>query len=289
MQLQPCTDPRCAVHARGADPAKVAAFTCARQVLRAYDRADAIVLLEQELTSPDVGGQRVVIPFQSSALAAGQSERIAMTKPRQPQRQPHTFRAERLFFSRASDLATWRIDDILMNGRSQLDGHGRLPAELFSSDVAGPGLRAFDRIEKPLEIEIVVTRTSGEGPATLIASVVGFATYESRVMPMKTDLRVKPNLTAQITETCTQSLQVFQFLIEDGIDWLIHDLRVDGQSLFQQKGDIPGDMFASDAITSFVDFGVFRADSRVEIQATYIGADPEGKAFVGEFRGQEAP
>ncbi len=285
--VSPCLDIRCPVHARGADPARASLWTCARQILRAHDRADAIALLGQESPPPDLGSSRVILQLRSSSpLGTGQSERLTPIAPAGPPRRPiHYFRAERLLLGANDD--SWRVDDFLLGGRSQIAPHGRLPAEMFSNRVAGAGLRVFDRIAAPLQVELAVTRVHGTNPKILIGAILGSATYEPRTLAVNSGARVRQGASVQIDHTCAQSVEVHQLVIEDGGDWIIHDVEIDERSTFVQSGDLPGEMFLSDVLDSFASFGVIRNQSHVRIHATYVGYDPEGSVFRGEFRGQE--
>ena len=283
---QPCTDDRCPVHARGADPARVSPLTCARQVLRAYDRADAVALLEQEPPLRDPGERRVLLQLRpSSPLSAGQSETLVLREVPQGRR-IHHFRAGRILLR---GDPSWRVDDVVMGGRSQIHPHGRLPSEMFDARIAGVGLCVFDRIAQPLHVEVSVTRVDAERPDVMIGAIVGWATYEPRSIPLRSDALAGSGSrsTVQVDQECAQPVEVHQLVIEDGGDWIVHDVEVDGRSCFAQAGDVPGDVFAPGALDSFVKFGVVRAGATVRVYATYIGDDPEGRRLVGEFRGQE--
>src|SRR5580698_9569842 len=108
IPVQPCTDPHCSVHGRGADPARTASQVCARQILRACDRAEAIALLEQEVPRDlHIDAERMIIPLQSAPLRQGESNHIRCTSS---DLEVESFRAAEIYlFTDAS----WRIDDIL--------------------------------------------------------------------------------------------------------------------------------------------------------------------------------
>jgi len=292
--VEPCVDHRCPIHARGADPTRASALTCARQILRAYDRADAIALLEQASPPPDAGSNRVLLQLRSLPIAVGASGRLELIghaetvhgETRTDRRLMHHFRAERIFLP--DDAQSWRVDDVVMGGKSQIAPHGRLPAELFGHRVADT-VRAFDRIARPIGIEIAVTRVGESRFDSLHGAVLGSATYEPRVLGVHSGSRVLGHTreSAEIAQDCVHSIEAHRFVIEDSGDWLIHDIRVDDRSLFKQPGDVPGEMFGAAVADNFVQFGVIRAGSRVRIHVSYLGDDPEGRPFVGEFRGQE--
>lgn len=70
-------------------------------------------------------------------------------------------------------------------------------------------------------------------------------------------------------------------------DWIIEDIRVDGKTQFQQKGPIPGDMFATTAIDGFVHFEECR--EYIEIDVTYIGTNKDGAPFFASVVGDADP
>jgi len=62
-------------------------------------------------------------------------------------------------------------------------------------------------------------------------------------------------------------------------DWILNDIRIGDQSQFGQAGDIPGDMFATNAIDAFINFETVQASMDVVLTATNIGAE------AAKFRG----
>lgn len=68
-------------------------------------------------------------------------------------------------------------------------------------------------------------------------------------------------------------------------DWLVNDIKIGGRSQFSQAGDIPGDMFGTTAIDSFVSFETAQLGMDVVIVVTYIGACPKGHRFYGAMIG----
>lgn len=50
--------------------------------------------------------------------------------------------------------------------------------------------------------------------------------------------------------------------------------RINGRTQFAQSGNIPGHMFATNAITSFVSLEDCKAGGEIEVDVTYIGAAP---------------
>jgi hypothetical protein len=66
-------------------------------------------------------------------------------------------------------------------------------------------------------------------------------------------------------------------------DWIVNDICIDGTSQFVQSGDVPGDMFATSAIDSFVKF--HHPGTRIEVIVTYIGLNKSGCCFTARALG----
>jgi hypothetical protein len=84
--------------------------------------------------------------------------------------------------------------------------------------------------------------------------------------------------------------QITRLVIEDpgtpgGVsDWIVNDIRVDGKSQFVQGGDLPGDVFSTDMITSFLSIETCPAGGLIEFIVTCIGFDA-GAVFTGRLEG----
>jgi hypothetical protein len=195
-EIQPCVDPACRVHGRGADPEAREVprpNPCARQILRAYDRPGAIALLErQPVESSELGEERNVLGLSSAspespgAIKPGQSHTI-LVQASQPRllvtdgRHVRSFRPERLFLSAAGTeggAADWVVNDVVLDGRSQIAPHRDLPGAIFGTEMLGT-LRAFDRISGEAPIQVTVTYV-GSNPlgVPFYASLVGITTYD---------------------------------------------------------------------------------------------------------------
>ena len=113
------------------------------------------------------------------------------------------------------------------------------------------------------------------------------------VLPLSNDQLIKPGQSARITVRP----QVLSFLIQrlfisrgedvDGnaSDWLVNDIKIGSRSQFAQSGCIPGDMFATNAIDTFVSFEPADRFADIDIVVTYNGKNPEGARFYGAFIG----
>ena len=70
-------------------------------------------------------------------------------------------------------------------------------------------------------------------------------------------------------------------------DWIVNDIKIAGRSQFLQSGDVPGDVFATNAVDSFIHFEVAKAAMDVEIIVTYIGKNEKGCPFFASITGME--
>lgn len=71
-------------------------------------------------------------------------------------------------------------------------------------------------------------------------------------------------------------------------DWVINDIMIGNRSQFAQAGDIPGDMFSSNATDGFVSFETAQVAMDVKIVVTYIGPNPGGEIFYASMIGMAA-
>jgi hypothetical protein len=71
-------------------------------------------------------------------------------------------------------------------------------------------------------------------------------------------------------------------------DWLIDDIKIGNRSQFSQAGSIPGDMFLSTAIDSFVSFETAQTAMDIRIFVTYVGQIPTGQRFHASMVGTAA-
>jgi len=90
---------------------------------------------------------------------------------------------------------------------------------------------------------------------------------------------------ASITYTTTCEVQCERFMIagagtpEGSADWVVNDITIGGLSQFNQQVDIPGDIFATNAIDSFMAFRVAPPDTDIVVTVTYIGVNEGGCPF----------
>jgi hypothetical protein len=114
---------------------------------------------------------------------------------------------------------------------------------------------------------------------------------ERVVLPLSSGTAVAPTKTVEITarpDHCFRPERLFIAAAgtEGGAaDWIVNDIKIAGRSVFSQSGDIPGDMFSSKAIDSFLSFPVSEPGQAVSIVATYIGVNENGVPFYASMVG----
>lgn len=122
-----------------------------------------------------------------------------------------------------------------------------------------------------------------------------FQPLRREILPLSTGTQVKPGQTCSIkgrpqTEHgfWPDQLNISNAGTPGGAaDWIVNDIKIAGRSQFCQSGDIPGDIFKTDAISSFVRFNAVRAAMDVDLIVTYIGKNENGCPFFGAITGME--
>jgi hypothetical protein len=202
---------------------------------------------------------------------------------------------ERLLISGEHD---WIINDIEVDGVSQLEVKNLSGALFSSGGIVARGRPAFsclyfcglDVIERESEVAVTATYV-GSNPrgAPFFASIIGDPPPQRpTVLPITTKNTLLPTGTATITAVLDQPLAIGRLEIEDmgtdggAADWIVNDIRIDETSQFMRSGDVPGDMFATNAIDSFVKF---HPGTRIELVVTYIGLNESGCCFVARLLG----
>ena len=139
---------------------------------------------------------------------------------------------------------------------------------------------------------------AGEFPFPPHAAVVTapMPTQANRdILPMSTGVPILPTQSAQITgRPQTLVFKIGRFLISNAgtaggaADWIVNDIKVGNRSQFVQSGDVPGDLFATNAIDTFVRFEAAQTAMDVVVVVTYIGLNESGAPFFGAMVGTAA-
>lgn len=205
---------------------------------------------------------------------------------------------ECIFMSEAGTpggAADWTVNDIEVDGRSQL-ARKDLPGALFGSKGIAVGPRAstafmlkgFTPVERGRELTLVVTYVGPlpEG-AYFFASAVGRRPPQRpTVLPIASKLPLLPATKTTITARVENApLEIDRIQIDEGPDWVVDDLRVDGQTLLLQEGGLPGDLFAIGAIDAFVRNDICPAGGTIELDVSYIGLAANGATFTARLEG----
>jgi hypothetical protein len=114
------------------------------------------------------------------------------------------------------------------------------------------------------------------------------------ILPMSSGTQViLPNHSASITarpqRVAFRPERVFISENGDGAaNWLVNDILIGNRSQFSQAGQIPGDIFATTAIDSFVSFETAQTAMDVVMVITYVGPTSDGQPFYGAIIGTAA-
>jgi len=115
------------------------------------------------------------------------------------------------------------------------------------------------------------------------------------ILPMSTGVPILPTQSAQITgRPQTLVFKIGRFVISNAgtaggaADWIVNDIKIGNRSQFVQSGDVPGDLFATNAIDTFVRFEAAQTAMDVVVVVTYIGLNESGTPFFGAMVGTAA-
>ena len=115
------------------------------------------------------------------------------------------------------------------------------------------------------------------------------------ILPMSTGVPILPTQSAQITgRPQVLAYRCGRFLISNAgtaggaADWIVNDIKIGNRSQFVQSGDVPGDLFATNAIDTFVRFETAQTAMDVVVVVTYIGLNESGCPFFGAMIGTAA-
>lgn len=192
----------------------------------------------------------------------------------------------------------WVINDIEIDGVSQI-GVKNLSGALFSSrGVVVGGKRAssclyfrdLDVVEQESAVAVTVTYV-GSNPSgcPLFASIIGGAPPQRpTVLPIVTKNKLPPGVTTTITAVLDQPLEIGRLEIDNtgtnggAADWVVNDICIDGTSQFRLPGKVPGDLFGTTSMDSFVKF---HPGTRIELLITYIGSNESGCCLTARLLG----
>jgi hypothetical protein len=119
--------------------------------------------------------------------------------------------------------------------------------------------------------------------------VVGSSRY---VLPLSSGVPVLPSQSVQIAARPQRDeFKCERVIVSDAgtqggaADWIVNDIRIGNRSQFVQSGDIPGDMFAVNAIDPFVGFETAGPAMDIVLIVTYIGLQEGGCPFFATMVG----
>jgi hypothetical protein len=186
------------------------------------------------------------------------------------------------------------VNEIEIAGRPQRVPKD-IPGTLFGSgSLAHVSFAGLDVVERDRELALTVTYvgTNPEGIPFFASATGSRPAQNPTVVPIAARDPLQPTIRMTIRVSApSTAFRVERFIIEDGnteggsADWIVNDLRIANRSQFAQSGDIPGDLFATNAIDTFVKFDSWPADATIEIDVTYIGLREDGALFRARLEG----
>lgn len=188
----------------------------------------------------------------------------------------------------------WIVNDVEIDGVSQLSVKN-LPGAMFGRHgVAATRRRTWsttifsglDIIERDGEVVVTVTYV-GPNPkgAFFYASIKGVhPPQRPTTLPIDSAGPIKTKATIRAKLDAPLRIELMEINCgNDGADWKIHDVRVDGATvLTQPSSPIPGNLFAMRGIDHFA---TFVPGTDIEIDVEYGGGLATGIPFVGQILG----
>lgn len=204
---------------------------------------------------------------------------------------PGAMMLERFYVScySLSSPSDWVVNDIEIDGVSQLKVKDLSGVLFHASGVVtrtrhtGSSLQ-FHGLLIESDSEVAVT-ISYVGPNPEGAIFCGsFAGGPAPQRPTQLSIASKdPIQREQIVIALDEPMRINMLEIdsgEEGVHWMIEDVRVDGKTQYLQDGPLPGDMLAWCSIGSFVSW---QEGKLIEIDAKYTGLAPTGERFIGRL------
>lgn len=252
----------------------------------------------EEAASPPPNTARIILPLNLPRVPPHQSMRVTARAYK------GAVDIERIVISNAGTIggaADWIVNDIEVDGRSQLAlkdlsgalfaGHGIAanPKATTSFSISG-----FDAVERNHEFAIMVTYIgpNPEGVPFFGAAIGSPPPQRPTIVPIASKISLKPLLKTTITARVQSApFQMDRLEIQNGetpggaADWIVNDLRINSRSQFKQSGDVPGDLFSTKSIDSFIKLEACAIDNTIELDLTYIGLNEDGDIFTARLEG----
>jgi hypothetical protein len=185
---------------------------------------------------------------------------------------------------------------------------GAAPQELQAQAPAGtasPGEASPEGMPKtsgwydltgPMVGQLIPSMDAFPFPARAAVVSAPMPTQANRdILPMSTGVPILPTQSAQITgRPQVLVFKIGRFVISNAgtsggaADWIVNDIKIGNRSQFVQSGDVPGDLFATNAIDTFVRFEAAQTAMDVVVVVTYIGLNESGAPFFGAMVGTAA-
>jgi hypothetical protein len=241
----------------------------------------------QQLAEPNLQEQRVDVGKTSHAiripLPLSSKKKVPPGKPTQIWARPQTaFWPDRLLVKNADrwDIQRLSVGASKSPWSSLIEDENRQRcASVFSLDTWHPLLQREVPCAEMVTMLVTYTGANEEGEL-FEAALIGWneerpaqpahkADPSARIFERGESKSVRANEMALLPITIAAStLFVDRFTIVDAQDWVVHDIRTHGKSLFLQGGDLPGELFTGSVP---VILKPLVAKDRIEIAASYVG------------------
>lgn len=116
------------------------------------------------------------------------------------------------------------------------------------------------------------------------------------LLPISSGLPILPGQSAQITARAqTSEFCCDRFVISNAgtpggaADWIVNAIKIGNRSQLAQSGDVPGGLFATNAIDTYVSFEPVKPAMDVVVVVTYVGPIEAGAPFFAAVVGTVGP
>jgi hypothetical protein len=178
---------------------------------------------------------------------------------------------------------TWRLKQMEITA-AQRDAAAKATTDLLKAI----DIKRVDEIRRGFELPPECLGFVAEIYAALLAAPAG---RRHEILPMSSGKPLLPNETINLKGIVKSPFLPERLLLSNAgtaggaADWIIRDIRVDGRTVFKSSGAVPGDMFSTTAIESFVIWRECR--EAMELDMTYIGLNKSGCPVFSAVVGME--
>jgi hypothetical protein len=139
---------------------------------------------------------------------------------------------------------------------------------------------------------VTLGRIANKISGRLVAATMALIGYEPKietkaddhriVLPMSSGMSVPRNTSAQITSRPQNVSFRPTRIVIGGVpgDWIVNDIKVGNRSQLSQSGDLPGELFAFDAVDTQIKLDTVFTAMDFVLLVTYVGSEEKGMPFI---------